>query len=206
MKSTNPLFLAMCLLVLAGCASAPKTPAYYYLQRTPIRVAVLPSGNTTDHPDASIIFDKASEEALRKKGFEVVSADQVLTYASSRGLSILDLPKHKASEIGKDLKVDLLFSTVITTWKITYIVVQGKSEVAGTSQLTEVATDALVSRLQWDVVDQSGGNGLGALVSAAVTAIANSAFEKCNRLGEQAAQISVITLPHPGFAPHDPLP
>ena len=73
---------ALCLLLLlAGCHSAPRFPAYYYLQRSPVRVAVVPSGNTTDHPEGSIIFDKACEEALRKKGFEVVSADQVVADA-----------------------------------------------------------------------------------------------------------------------------
>ena len=48
--------------------------------------------------------------------------------------------------------------------------------------------------------------GLGALVNAAVTAIANSAFDKYNRLGEQAAQFSVGTLPSPGFAPREHAP
>ena len=197
---------ALGLLLLAGCTSAPCFPAYYYLQRTPVRVAVMPSSNTTDHPEGSIVFDKACEEALRKKGFEVVSADQVMTYASSRGLSLHELGGRKASEIGKDLRVDMLFSTEITSWKTVYILVQGKSEVAGKSQLTEVSTDALVWSLHWKLVDQSGGGGLGALVSAAVTAIANSAFDKCSELGEQAARYSVATLPRPGFAPHESPP
>ena len=197
---------AAILLLLAGCASAPRFPAYYYLQRTPVRVAVLPSGTTTDHPEASIVFDKACEGALRKKGFEVISADQVLTYASSRGLSLHELSGRKASEIGRDLRADLLFSTEITSWKTTYILVQGKSEVAGKSRLTEATTDALVWNLHWKLVDQSGGGGIGALVSAAVTAIANSAFDKCDRLGEDAARYSVDTLPRPGFAPAEQVP
>ena len=192
------------LLLLSGCTSSRSFPSHYYLQRTPVRVAIMPSSNTTDHPEASIVFDKACEEALRKKGFEVISADQVVTYASGRGLPLHELTGRKASEVGRDLRADMLFYTEITNWKTTYILVQGKSEVSGKSRLVEVATDALVWKLHWKLVDESGGGGLGALVSAAVTALANSAFDKCNRLGEDAAHFAVGTLPRPGFAPQDP--
>ena len=194
---------ALCLLLLAGCTSTSRFPSSYYLQRKPVRVAVMPSGNTTEQPEASIVFDKACEEALRQKGFEVISADQLVTYASARGLTLHELAGRKASEIGRDLRADMIFSTEITCWKTTYVLVQGKSEVAGTSQMVEVSTDALVWRLHWKLVDQSGGGGLGALVSAAVTAIANSAFDECSRLGQQAAEYSVGTLPRPGFAPQE---
>lgn len=198
------------LLLLAGCVSAPRVPAHYYFQRTPIRVAVMPSGNTTDNPEASIIFDKACEEALRKKGFEVVSADQVVTYAAASGLSLRDLPGRKAGEVGRDLKVDMLFYTEITRWKTEYVVVQGRSAVAGRSRLVEVSTEALVWRLPWQIVQQSGnggGNGVvGLLVEAAVQAVVDSAFDRCTQLGQDAARYAVGTLPHPGFAPPEPPP
>lgn len=199
----RPLLCGLACLLLAGCTSAPRTPSHYYLQRAPVRVAVMPSENTTDNPEASIIFDKACEEALRRKGFQVISADQVVTYTSARGLSIRELSGRKASEIGRDLKADMLLYTQISHWKTEYVIIQGRSVVAGRSRLVEVSTDALVWRLPWQFAQQSGngGGGLGILLDAAVTALANSAFDRCSQLGEHAARYSVDTLPLPGVAP-----
>ena len=190
----------------AGCALTSRIPASYYLQRDAIRIAVIPSGNATDFPEASIVFDKAVEEALRQKGFQIVSADQVLTYASARGLSLRDLPKRKASEIGSDLHADMLFFTEIDTWKTSYVLVQAKAHVAGVCRMTDASTDALVCRLRWRQEQASGGGSLGGLINAAVTAVADSAFDKCSRLGEHAAWMSAAALPQPGFAPRDAPP
>lgn len=190
----------------AGCASTPRIPASYYLQRAPIRVAVVPSGNVTDFPEASIVFDKAVEEALHRKGFDVIGADQVLTYASARGLSLRDLPKKQASEIGRDLRADMLFFTEIDTWKTSYILVQAKATVAGVCRLTEASTDALVCRLHWRQEQAAGGGSIGGLINAAVSAVADTAFDTCSKLGERAAWASAAALPQPGFAPRDAPP
>jgi hypothetical protein len=200
---------ALLLLVSAGCVSKPPLPAHYYLQRAPVRVAVVPSANQTEHPEGSIVFDKAVEDALRKKGFVVVSADQVMTYASARGTSLRDLARCKASEIGKDLKVDMLFYNELTRWKTQYIVIQSASSVAGSSRLVEVPTDATVWRMNWQLAQNSGngGGGLaGMLVDAAVTAMVDSAIDKCSLLGEQSARAAAQSLPQPGFAPQPPPP
>jgi hypothetical protein len=196
------LGLGLCVLG-SGCAST-RIPASYYLQRKPVRVAVMPSGNKTDHPEASIVFNKAVEEALTKRGFEVISADRVVTYASARGLSLVDLPKRKASEVGRDLKADMLLYSDIEIWKTQYAVIKSASVVAGTSRLVETPTDALVWHYAWRLQNESGsgGGGLGGLLAdALVTAVASSAMDVCAGLGMQAAQITVSSLPAPGYAP-----
>ncbi|MFZ4395134.1 MAG: GNA1162 family protein [Kiritimatiellia bacterium] len=192
------------LLLPAGCVTKLPPPAHYHLQRTPVRVAVVPSANRTEYPQGSIDFDKALEEALRKKGFEVVTADQVLTYVSARGTTLRDLGQYKASEIGKDLRVDMLFYNELTRWGSHYVVIKSASVVAGSSRLVEASTDATVWRLNWQL-SQSSGNGGGGLagmiIDAAVSAVVDSAIDKCRMLGEQSARLSAESLPQPGFAP-----
>ncbi len=196
------------LLLPAGCVSTRPPPAHYYLQRTPIRVAVVPSANRTEYPQGSIDFDKAVEDALRKKGFEVVTADQVLTYVSARGTTLRDLGQCKASEIGKDLRVDMLFYNELTRWGGKYIVIKSASVVAGNSRLVEVSTDATVWRMNWQLSQSSGSGGdvLADILVAAVTAVMDSARDKCRMLVEQSAHLSADSLPQPGFAPITPPP
>lgn len=199
--------LLLPLLLTQGCAA--KIPWHYYLQRTPIRVVIMPSGNKTEQPDAPVIFNKACEEALAKKGFQVISADHVVAYAASRGMLLNAVAGLKASELGKDLKADMVLFSDIDTWKSTYVVLNTKVQVSGTSRLVETSTDALVWRYIWNFQqDSSSGNNdlVGMLVSAAVSAVANSAFDACNALGTQAATQTVNTMPQPSIAPADSRP
>ena len=164
----------------------------------------------TEYPDAPVIFNKACEEALVRKGFVVISADHVVAYASSRGLLLRDVTRLKASEIGRDLKADMVLYSEIRTWESHYAVLNTKVHVAGTSRLVETATDALVWYDAWNLEQDSSNhnnNGLlGLLVNAAVDAVANSAFDACSSLGAQAGVQSISTLPEPGFAPADARP
>jgi hypothetical protein len=192
-----------------GCATG-RVPWHYYFQRSPIRVVIMPSENKTEHPDAPVIFNKACEDALKKKGFEVISADQVVTYAASRGLLLGDVAKLKASEIGGDLKADLVLFSSISTWESKYVVVNTQARVAGVSRLLEASTDALVWHYAWNLQQDSSNNNnngvIGLLVNAAVAAVANSAFDACARLGAQAGAVTVTSIPQPGFAPADSRP
>lgn len=199
--------LGMTALLMQGCATtSPKIPGHYYLQRSPIIIAVMPSSNKTDHPDASIVLNKSCEEALRKKGFEVINADQVVTYASSCGVLLSDVTARKASEIGRDLKADMVLYSSIDTWETKYIVIKSASIVAGTSRLVETSTDSLVWRFNWNFQKESGNGGnnglFGMMIDAAVTAVANSIFDECSNLGAQAGIVTVNSMPQPGFAPH----
>ena len=96
------------LLLAAGCVSAPSYLRSYYFQREPVRVAVIPCANATDEPAASVIFNKACEEQLRRRGFEVLSADRVVTFASASGVTVRELPDWKPSRLGAELKADYL--------------------------------------------------------------------------------------------------
>lgn len=205
-----PIFIfGVITLLMQGCTTTiPKIPGHYYLQRSPITIAVMPSSNKTDHPEASIVFNKSCEEALRKKGFEVISADQVVTYASSRGVLLSDVTARKASEIGRDLKADMVLYASINTWETMYIVIKSASTVAGTSRLVETSTDSLVWYYNWNFRKESGSGGnsglIGMLVDAAVTAVLNSAFDECSNLGTQAGTVTINSIQHPGFAPLEP--
>lgn len=196
-------------LLIQGCAT-PKIPWYYYFQREPIRVVVMPSGNKTDHPDAPVIFNKACEEALTAKGFKVISADRVVAYASSEGILLNHIAELKASEIGKALKADMVLYSAIDVWESKYVVMNTSVRVAGMSRMVEASTDALVWHYQWDLrKDSSDGNNngiIGLLVNAAVSAVVNSAMDASAKLGEQAGSQTVRSLPYPGIAPADSRP
>lgn len=191
------------LLITTGCNST-RTPWCYYFQREPIRIVILPSENKTEHPDAPVIFNQACEEALKKKGFDVVSADKVVAYTSSRGLLLSDVTKLKASQLGKDFNADMVLYSDITKWESSYAVLNTKVCVAGTSRMIESSTDSLVWHYSWLFMkDSSSGNNnvIGMLVSAAVDVVANSMFDAVSRLGTQAGTATVNSLPKPGFAP-----
>lgn len=197
------------LLLAQGCVTT-SFPYHYYFQRSPIRVVIMPSGNKTEHPDAPVVFNKACEEALRKKGFEVVSADQVVTYASSLGLLLNDVIQMKASQVGKDLKADMVLYSEIDTWASSYAVLNTRAQVKGISRMVETTTDALVWQYAWNFEQDSSQNNnngvIGLLIGAAVQAVANSAFDACNQLGTQAGAVTVASMPRPGFAPADSRP
>jgi hypothetical protein len=200
------VFSTWLLVLAAGCATSNR-PDHYYFQRHPVRVAVLPSQNAAPEPSAPIVFNKACEEMLRKRGFEVVSADRIVTYATSSGMSIRDIPDLSAGKLGGDLKVDYLLYSRIDAWGTRYQVIHGSSEVAGSVWLVESATGALMWQAGWHEVRNSGNGGgdlIGLLVDAVVTAVANTAFDVCAQMGTQAAVDSVSSLPSPGFEPKKP--
>jgi hypothetical protein len=200
--------MKIAMLILAGLAGAgcvsSHGPEHYYFQREPVRVAVIPCANATAEPAASIIFNKACEEQLRKRGFDVVEADRVVTFAAASGLTVRELPDLKPSRLSAELKADYLLYTRIDKWATKYHVVQGSSVVAGASWLYEGPTDSLVWQSGWHREQQSGNGGgglLGILIEAAVTAAANAAFDVCGQMGTDAANAAVLTLPAPGFEP-----
>ncbi len=187
----------------AGCAS-DRSLEHYYFQRDPVRVAVIPCENVTDEPAASIIFNKACEEQLRNRGFEVVEADRVVTFASASGLTVRELPDLKPSRLSAELRADYLLYTRIDRWATKYHVIQGSSVVAGASWLYEGPTEALVWQSGWHQERTSGDGGgdlLNLLINAAVTAAANSAFDVCGQMGTDAAIRAVQSLPNAGFEP-----
>ena len=195
---------SLALLMAAGCATAPAYRTHYYFQRDPVRVAVIPCANDTDEPAASIIFNKACEEQLRQRGFEVIGADRVVTFASASGVTVRELPDWKPSRLSGELKADYLLYSRIDKWETKYRVLAGYSVVAGASWLYEGATEARVWQAGWHREQESGDGGgglIGILVEAAVTAALNTALDTCGQMGTAAARESVQTFPAPGFEP-----
>jgi ABC-type phosphate/phosphonate transport system substrate-binding protein len=70
-----------------GCVTSSRDQSINYLQR-PLRVAIVPGVNRTDQPEATMVFDKAWEEALSRRNYQVVSADRVVSYGGASGQSL----------------------------------------------------------------------------------------------------------------------
>jgi hypothetical protein len=186
-------------LLLGGCATAPRKPAWQYLQSESKKIAIFPASNRTTKADAQIILDKFWEESLRKAGFTVVNADSVLTFASSRAIALADLPKVPAADIGRDLKADFILENEIVDWDNHYKVISANAVVSCKSRLTEARTGAIVWEHHWIMVNQGNtNNGLAGLL---VSAIVNSMFDVTTGLAKTGVTFSTATMPYPGSAP-----
>lgn len=191
-------------IALSGCVQAPARPSWRYLQRAPVRVAVVPSINRTEKAGAPIVVDKAWEEGLHKAGFVVISADSVVTYAASRNMPVAEVPKVSVVDLGRDLKADLILENEIVDWGTKYKVISGVAVVSCRSRLYEARTGAVVWQLDWIRRQQSGNSGggvAGVLVDALVTSIMNSMFDTAASLAKQGVALSSLTQPYPGVAP-----
>lgn len=187
-----------------GCATQQGIPAHHYLQREPVHIAVMPAINKTDKPEAQVVIDKAWGAALKKLNFEVVTTDQVVTYASASGVNLVDLEKADRPRLGTDLKVDAVLTTEITKWNTFYVVIAGGSTVAGISRLFETSTNALIWEYHWAYEDKSGNSGgglVGILVEAAATAVVHAATDQPTRLARQATNMCANSMPRPGMSP-----
>jgi hypothetical protein len=197
--------LALASLLFNGCAAQNRIAAHHYLQR-PLRVAIVPGVNKTDQPKANIVFDKAWEDALTHLGYQVVSADQVVTYAAASGVSLEQVRQTDSAKLGADLKVDAILTTEILRWGTSYRVVQSDSTVSGVGRLVEASTGATIWEHHWVFQQQSGNGGgnngiLGILVNAAVTATVQAATDAPTQLAKQGVAMSAGTVPRPGNAP-----
>ncbi len=201
---THTLAPVLALGITLGCcfpgapASARDLPAYNYLERSPVRVAVVPGVNRTEEPGAPIVLDKTWEKALQDAGYEVVSSDRVITYAASRGILLSDLPARSPADLGKDLKVDLLFTTEIRKWEISTKGSRAVATVEVVGRLVETTTGALVWEHHWVYQQEASGQGLGKLIDASIET--NS--DKTDRMAQQAVlKLSADKLPRAGYSP-----
>lgn len=190
------LVLGLVVGLCASCASTgDRKAAYNCLARSPVRVAILPSVNRTDQPGAQIVVDKAWEAALQKTGFEVVSADRVLTYVAARGMMLSELPARKPAELGKDLKVDLLLKSEILKWEISSKGAHASTTVEVTQRLLEAPTSALVWEHHWVFREEDSSEGLGKLFDKML----NTAGDKASAMGARGVkEISAMKIPLPG--------
>lgn len=201
------LFLAAALLVFAvagtGCAT-DRDKSIDYLQR-PLRVAIVPGVNRTDQPQATMVFDKAWEEALAGRSYQVVSADRVVSYGGASGQSLEDIRHLPAQKLGQDLKVDAILTTEVLRWKNSYKVIESDTTVSGLGLLVDARTGATIWEHKWiyqESSNQNNNNGLvGMLVGAAVDAAISSAIDKPAHMAKQGVNMSVNTMPIPGTAP-----
>jgi hypothetical protein len=191
-----PILFSVWLLTCVPSVLA-KEPAYNYLERSPARIAILPSVNRTDQPGAEIVLDKAWERALNYAGFEIVSADRVITYAANRGLLLSELGNKKISELGHDLKVDLLLKSEIFKWTSSSKGEQARTTVEAVARIIEVSTGAVLWEHHW-LYEETSSSGLGKLFDAAM----DIASDKASRMGNRAVlKLSASKLPRAGFSP-----
>ncbi|MGP8199076.1 MAG: hypothetical protein ACLQU4_06185 [Limisphaerales bacterium] len=178
-------------------AQAKTHPAYDYLERSRVRVAVIPGVNRTGEPGAPIVLDKAWEKILQAAAYEVVPADSVVTYAASRGILLSELPKRSPAEMGKDLKVELLLTSEIFKWEISTKGLRAVCTLEVVGRLVETTTGATVWEHHWIYEEVGGGKGLGKLIDASNDTVS----DKIARMAQQAVmKMSADLLPRAGYS------
>jgi len=198
-------------LLMAGCSSKPAVMSRVngsYMQKQPVRVAIMPSFNKTQEAGAAIELDKAWEAALKTHGYEVVSADTVVNLAASQGINLNDFERMKLTgyaAIGKDLGVDYILESTILKWGGKYRIVSSKTEVQFSAQIFETKTGAVIWNNTQDLIDTNsnsgGGNPIGMLIGMAVHAAVNSAVNASNALAIRGTSFSSAIMPKAGFVP-----
>jgi hypothetical protein len=204
MRQFQIVLAAAVILALAGCASQPPRMSARFMQRNPVRVAIIPSANKTEEAAAPIMLDKIWEETLTKWGFAIVNADRVVTYAASTGVTLTDINSVPLAVLGRDLSVDYVMFNTITTWKTHYNVLRSSTVVTCVSSIYETKTGALVWTSTW-WADNSSGSSNNALADIAVALVHAAVSSMSNAEAKVAAKgannVTFSSMPYPGFAP-----
>jgi hypothetical protein len=192
--------------LLSGCATSKvvRKPALY-LWRSPV-VAMIPAANSSQEVSAPIVIDKLWGDKFQEKGFTIVDSDRVVTYASSRGVSLDDVRNADYVEIGRDLSADFLLYNEILDWGSSFHLTQSVLAVACRSKLVEARTGAVIWEFDWVYIDQSGagGNIIADAIVAAAHSLTNSATDGVAKAAGRGVNLVSNSLPYEG-SPEDEL-
>jgi hypothetical protein len=188
------------LLFLAGCTTTNKVrnPARF-LERKPV-IAVIPAANSSPEVSAPIVMDKIWCDKLQENGFEIVDSDRVMTYASSKGVSLEDVRKADYVMLGADLSADYLLFNEVMDWGSSFHLTQSVIAVACRSKLVEAKTGGVIWEKDWVYLDQSGsgGNAIANAIVAVVHSVTNSATDGVAKAAERGVNANASTMPYAG--------
>lgn len=207
MKFTVFLTALACVLLASGCAMNSEIHRGRYFQKNPVTVAIVPATNDTEGDiDASMLLDKIWETALKEAGYSVVNADEIVTYISASGMTLMEIQNvtpSQMAEIGRELSVDYFLCNHITEWGSHFEVIRSKTKVSCESVLYEASTGAVVWEETWaqsndsDLTTDVASTLVGAVAHRVMSSITR---EEINLAGRGIEFVSKKSLPRPGFA------
>jgi len=208
------LFRVSCcavLVMIAGCAAAPKRPDYTQLRtESPRSILVVPATNKSVEVNAPDYFLATIAEPLAERGYYVFPVNMVRSVLADDGLSDADLV-HAGDprRLGELFGADAVMYISIERWDAKYVLITTSVTVELTYSLKSAHTgQELWSNHQRVVYSPQASNsaGLAGLIADAVAAAITKAAPNYIPLARQANG-QAINLKHTGLpaGPYDGL-
>lgn len=199
------LWMVGLMVLLSGCAAAPKKDYTLFHSAAPRSMLVIPVVNRSVDVDAPNYFLSTLAVPIAEHGYYVFPVNMVKRILEDDGLSDSDLV-HGAStdRLAALFGADAVVYVTIERWDARYLIFNTKLTVG----LNYVIKDGKTGDVLWQdarIVEyspsqSSSGNAIADLVAAAVTAAVTKAAPNYMPLAHQA-NAAAFRFPGPGFPP-----
>lgn len=188
------LFFSISLsLFITGCSTTP----YNYdalLASKPKSILVIPPNNNSVEVNAPYIYLSTISRPLGEKGYYVFPVAVIDTFLKENGLptpgEMNSVPLDKLYE---NIGADAVLYVEINDWGQKYNIISSETVVNVSMRLVDGKTGVLL----WDAnshvrqSSDSGGGGLGSLVNALVSQIANSISDNTPKVARTANNLAI---------------
>ncbi len=166
------LILGGTVFLLQGCVAQSDYHYAKFFENHPRSVLVLPPFNESTAVDAPILFNTTVSQPFGEKGYYVFPVFLTKDVLLDMGLSDEGLLKETPLQTFKDVfGADAVLYITVKEWVTTYLAIVSSVTVKASYKLVDTTTEEVL----WDrterITKESGGSGLGALVSAALNAM-----------------------------------
>jgi hypothetical protein len=202
----KPILLLLCLMLLMGCATAPKKKDYSKFNTLdPHSILIVPVVNRSVNVDAPDYFLSTIPIPVAEQGYYVFPINMVKRILEDEGLSDANLVHAAATEkLSQLFGADTVLYITINRWDAKYIVLSTTVTVELKYEIKDGKTGDLLWEdtriVQYSPSSSSTGNAIADLVSMAVQAAIAKAAPNYIPLAQQANAIA-FKYPGPGIPP-----
>lgn len=166
------LFLSGAIFLLQGCMTQPEYHYSKFFENHPRSILVIPPFNESTAVDAPILFNTTVSMPFGEKGYYVFPVFLTKDVLMDMGLSDEGVLKEAPIQRFKDVfGADAVLYITIKQWVTTYLAISSSVTVEANYKLVDTNTEDVLWERTELVVKQSGGSGLGKIVSAALNAM-----------------------------------
>lgn len=196
------MFLSgFCILLLASCATGPKTKHYApsMVTHPPKIVAVLPPENLTSNTEIEEKLYPFISTRLAERGYYVIAPELLreifLANKLEQAATINALSPEKFKEI---LGADAILITRVTDWSSKFFVVGSTVTVAMEMELLDTRTGKTLWKYQYSL-SKTPNNNSSSLIGAIVSSALHAAVVPYEPIADENTQIIYATMPKGPF-------
>ncbi|MCG7489087.1 DUF799 domain-containing protein [Vibrio sp. Of14-4] len=179
MKHLKLFFSIIIVAILAGCQTTKVERQTGFEELQPRSILVLPVVNNSVDVDAPLAVYSSLPVMLAEKGYYVYPANTVKTILEYEGLyEPKEIQQVPAESIAQMFDADVVLYVSIERWDTSYAVISSTTEVEFTYEFKNRSGDSIwkaSKKMAYSPQNQSSGNLIVDLISAAVTAAINRA-------------------------------